>query len=221
MQAKDLLTDNIVTLKTSDKAETALSLMEELRVSHLPIVNNEVFLGLISDDDIYEINDMELPIGNHTLSLNKPYVHLNHHIFDVIRLVAEQSLTLVPVLDNKSNYLGCITLETLVDNFVKITSVNHPGGIIVLEVNTHAYSLSQIAGIVEANDAKVLCSYLSTFEDSNKLEVTIKVNKIDISGIIQTFNRYDYIIKGFYSEESRYGDLLDDRFQSLMNWLNI
>lgn len=221
MQAKDLMTDNIVILKTSDSAATALSLMEELRVSHLPIVNNEVFLGLISDNDIFEINDMEVPIGNHNLSLIRPYVFANNHIFDVIRLVAEQSLTLVPVLDDKENYLGCITLARLVNNFVQITSVNHPGGIIVLEVTAHDYTLSQIAGIVESNDAKVLCSYLTTFEDSNKLEVTIKVNKIDIGGIIQTFNRYDYIIKGFYGEESRYGDLLDDRFQSLMKWLDV
>ena len=221
MQAKELMTDNISTLKTSDTAETALSIMNELKVSHLPIVNNEIFLGLISEDDIFEIGSNESPIGDHNLSIAKPYVLFSNHIFDVIRIVAEHSLSLVPVLDDNDNYLGCITLQSLVENFVNMASVNHPGGIVILEVSVHDYSLSQIAQIVESNDAKVLSSYLTTFEDSNKLEVTIKVNKIDISAIIQTFNRYDYIIKWFYSEESRYDDLLDDRFQSLMKYLNM
>ena len=220
MQAKNLMTDNISTLKTSDSAETALSIMNELKVSHLPIVNNEVFLGLISEDDIFDIGTQDNPIGDHNLSLIKPHVLYNSHVFDVIRIVAEQSLSLVPVLDERDNYLGCITVQNLVKQFVKMTSVNHPGGIVVLEVSVHDYSLSQIAQIVESNDAKVLSSYLTAFEDSNKLEVTIKVNKIDISGIIQTLNRYDYIIKWFYSEESRYDDLIDDRFQSLMKYLN-
>ncbi|MFW5793397.1 MAG: CBS domain-containing protein [Bacteroidota bacterium] len=221
MLAKDLISDNITTLKTSDSAKTALSLMEELRVYHLPIVNNELFLGLISEDDIYEFNKLEEPIGSHNLSLTKPYVIVSQHIFDVIRIVHEHSLSLVPVLGHKNEYLGCITLPDLVKKFVNITSVNHPGGIIILEINTHDYSLSEISRIVESNDAKVLSSYLTSYEDTNKLEVTIKVNKIDISGIIQTFNRYDYIIKSFYSEENRYDDLLDDRFQSLLRYLDI
>ncbi len=221
MKAKDIMTDNITTLKTSDNAKSALSIMEELKVSHLPIVNNEVFLGLISENDILDINDMKAPIGNHHLSLSKPNVLFSNQIFDVVRLVAEHSLTLVPVVDDKNNYLGCITLERLTKSFAKISSVGQPGGIIVVEVNAHDYSLSQISQIVESNDAKVLCSYLSAHEDSNKFDVTIKVNKIDISGIIQTFNRYDYIIKWYFSEESRYDDLLDSRYQSLMKYLDI
>jgi acetoin utilization protein AcuB len=33
-----------------------------------------------------------------------------------------------------------------------LTAVNEPGGIIVLEMNHHEYSLSQIAQIVESNN---------------------------------------------------------------------
>lgn len=221
MLAKDLVSDSITTLKTSDSAELALSIMDELKVAHLPIVNNETFLGLISEDDIFEINKLDEPIGSYNLSHTGAYVVVSQHIFDVIRLANELELTLVPVIDTKKNYLGCITLQDLVRHFVNITSINHPGGIIVLEVNTNDYSLSEIGRIVESNDAKILSSYLSSFNDSSKLEVTIKVNKIDIAGIIQTFNRYDYIIKSFFSEENRYDDLLDDRFNSLMRYLDI
>lgn len=221
MLAKHLINDSIIPLRTSDTAVTALSWMEDLRVSHLPIVNNKNFLGLISDMDIYDQNKPEEPLGNHNLSLIRPYLLYDQHFYDAIKLVSEQKLTLVPVLDNDNNYLGCITLFGLAERLTNITSINEPGGIIVLEANSIDYSLSEIARIVESNDAKILSSYITSFSDNTKFEVTIKVNKIDVTSIIQTFNRFDYIITASFSEESNFDDLIKDRYKSLMSYLNI
>lgn len=221
MLAKDLLSDAVIPLKTSDEAVNALAWMDELRVSHMPIVNTETFLGLISESDILSMNALDEPLGSHKLSLHRPYVFASQHFYDVIRVVADQKLTLLPVLDAKENYLGCITLNRIVAEMANISSVQQPGGIIVLEVNDHDYSLSEISRIVESNDAKVLSSYVNTFPDSTRLEITIKVNKIDVSPIIQTFNRYNYLILASFSEESKFDELLNDRFESLMNYLNI
>lgn len=221
MLAKDLLNDVVIPLKTSDEAASALAWMDELRISHMPIVNDEKFLGLISEADILNMNALSEPLGNHKLSLARPYVFHNQHFYDVIRIVAAQKLSLVPVLDNKENYLGCITLSRVVEEMATISSVEQPGGIIVLELNDHDYSLSEISRIVESNDAKVLSSYVNSFPESTRLEVTIKLNKIDLSAILQTFNRYNYTILASFSEESKFGELLNDRFESLMNYLNI
>ena len=86
MLAKDLISDVIPALKTSDSGQKALYWMDIFRISHLPIVNNEDFLGLISDKDIYDLNMSEDPIGNHTLSLFSPYVTDNQHVYEVMEL---------------------------------------------------------------------------------------------------------------------------------------
>ncbi|HDO06210.1 MAG TPA: CBS domain-containing protein, partial [Bacteroidetes bacterium] len=114
MIAKHLITDGIMPLKTSDTGKTALSWMEEYKVSHLPIVNNQEFLGLISELDIYNLNNFDEPLGNHKLSLKHPYVFENQHIYDVLKLVNEQNLSLVPVLNGEGNYLGSINLQNLI-----------------------------------------------------------------------------------------------------------
>ena len=221
MLAKDMLSETVIPLKTTDEAVNALAWMEELRVSHMPIVNNEKFLGLISEADILGLNTIDEPIGNHRLSLNRPYVFNNQHFYDVIRVAAAQKLTLVPVLDQKENYLGCITLGRIVQELARKLAVEQPGGIIVLEVNEHDYSLSEIAQIAEGNDAKILSLYINSPPDTTRPEITIKLNKIDVSPVIQTFNRYNYTILASYSEESKFDELLNDRFESLMNYLNI
>lgn len=219
MIAKDLISDSISTLHTSDTAIYALSLMEEYRVSHLPIVNNEEFLGLVSESDLYEFADPEAALGAHALSLSKPYVLSNQHVYELIKLADEQKLSLIPVLDDRNTYLGVILLIDLVHYFAKLTAVNQPGGIITLEMNVHDYSQAEIAQIVEYNDAKILSIYYSEIPNSTKIEVSIKVNRMDLAPIIQTFDRYNYsIVASIFEDED---EELRDRYDSLMNFLNV
>lgn len=221
MLVKDLFSEEIIPAKITDIGDTVLSMMEELKVSHLPVVNEGKLIGIISETDIYNSDNPDLPIEKYRLPLTRPYVLHTQHYYDVIRVAATGNLTLVPVTDEKENYLGSITLSHIASMLADMSSVKQPGGIIVLEVNSHDYSLSEIARIVESNDARVLSSYITTFPDSTKLEITIKVNRIDISPIIQTFNRYNYIITASFSEESQLDELFISRYESLMNYLNI
>ncbi|GMT45456.1 MAG: acetoin utilization protein [bacterium] len=220
MIAKHLITDGIMPLKTSDTGKTALSWMEEYKVSHLPIVNNQEFLGLISELDIYNLNSFDEPLGNHKLSLKHPYVFENQHIYDVLKLVNEQSLSLVPVLNGEGNYLGSINLQNLIKYLALSLSVDNPGGIIVLEMTYNDYSLIELAKIVEENDAKILSTFLLNHEDSTRLDVFLKINKVDISSILKTFERYNYFVKASYGEENDNEDLRE-RYNSLMNYLNV
>ena len=220
MLARELIKDIIPPLRTSDTGLKALSWMEEFRVSHLPIVNNIKFLGLISYDDILSLNAPSEPLGNHSLSLSKPFVFENQSIYDVVRLVSRLNLTLTPVLRADEQYLGVITLPDLVSNFAAIESVQDPGGMIVLELNKNDYVLSEIAHIIESNDAKILSTFITSHPDSTKLELTLKINKIDLSRIMASFNRYNYNIKATYHESEHDTDL-QERFDSFMNYLNI
>ena len=143
MIAKDLISDVVPALKTSDSGQKALYWMDIFRISHLPIVNNKDFLGLISDKDIYDLNMAEEPIGNHSLSLFSPYATLDQHIFEVIELSSRLNLSVVPVLDHSNHYLGLITMNSLIHYFGDLSALRQPGGIIVLEINANDYSLQR------------------------------------------------------------------------------
>ncbi|PLX06714.1 MAG: hypothetical protein C0596_13455 [Marinilabiliales bacterium] len=220
MLAKDLISDSIPVVKTSDTGDKALQWMEMHRVSHLPIVNNEGFLGLISDTDIYDNNCGKDPIGNHNLSLVRPFVFENQHIFEVMDLCAKMKLTVIPVLDSNKNYLGAISLAMMVTEFSKMTSIEKAGSIIVLEMIIHDYSMQEIASIVESNNAKIVMSYITDFDNSTQINVTIKIDVTDIASILQTFERYDYKVKASFLAEDMLKVFYQDRFDSFLNYLN-
>lgn len=221
MLARDLISEVVPALRTSDTGLQALNLMEVFRISHLPIVNNREFLGLISDNDIYDMNMAEEALGNHTLNLQTTFIYDYEHIYNIIKEIHKGKLTLVPVLKENKDYLGSITLKDLVAYFAKITAVDNPGGIIILEMSAHDYSASEITSIIEGNDAKVLSLYIDSLANSTKLEVTIKTNKEDISDIEQAFTRHDYDIKGIFAPESKLEELNEERYEAFMRFLNI
>lgn len=221
MIAQDLISEVIPALKTSDLGQTALNWMEIFRISHLPIVNNQDFLGLISDADIYDMNQANEPIGNHYLTLIKPYVQSDQHIFEVIGLASKLKLSVVPVLDKKNQYIGVITTNDLIRHIAGISSMDQPGGILVLELFERDYSLSQIAQIVESNNVKILSMYITSPPESTKLEVTVKVNTNDLVSVIKTFERYNYEVKTWVTNNDTMDDLFSERFDLLMKYLNI
>jgi acetoin utilization protein AcuB len=221
MLAKDLISDIIPALRTSDSGQKALYWMDIFRISHLPIVNNEDFLGLISDKDIYDYNMAEEPIGNHTLSLFSPYVTEDQHVYEVIELASRLSLSIIPVLSNNSHYKGVITQNDLIHYFADFSALKEPGAIIILEMSIHDYSLSQIAQIVESNDAKILSLYISSHSSSTRLELTLKINKSDLTSIIQTFTRYNYTIQSTFMDHDDMDSLYENRYDMFMKYLSI
>jgi len=219
--AQDLITYDLPFLKPQDTGDTALSMMDEFRISHVAIVKDEEYCGLLSDKDIYDFfEDTSEEIKNKKISLMRPFVRVHDHIFEVIKIMGEARISVIPVLNDKNVYCGSILSMDLAYSFSKFTASNEPGGVIVLEVNINDYSLSHIAQIVESDNAKILNCATSTPADSMKLEVVLKINIIDLSRIIQTFTRFNYTIKASY-HQSTFDEDLQRRFDLFMNYLNM
>jgi acetoin utilization protein AcuB len=220
MLAKELISDIVTALKTSDTGTEALTWMEVFRIKHLPIVNQRDFLGLISDADIYDLNNPDEPVGNHNLSLEKPYVTEDQHIYEVIELLSRLELTLVPVLNGEKHYLGVITQEELTQHFAHLSAMQQPGGIIELEMNELDYSLSEISQIVESNNARILSLYVSSNGEHSKLRVTLKINLTDLTSVMETFNRYSYTVVSSHTNDEDLDDFYQERFDVFLKYLD-
>jgi acetoin utilization protein AcuB len=221
--AENLITESIPTVTPDEIGSKVLTLMEIFRVSHLPVVVGKEYFGVVSDKEIYDAENFNEKIEKYAgPNLLQPHVHLNQHIFEVVSVAVGCGVSLVPVLDLDHSYLGCITRNDLALRLTELFSSNEPGGIIVLELTEINYSLSQISQIIEGNDARILSLYVHKPSPSSKeLDVTIKVNVVDLSGIIQTFARYDYMIKATYMDQSQIKNLFDDRYDQFMRYINI
>ncbi|HHB78582.1 MAG TPA: CBS domain-containing protein [Saprospiraceae bacterium] len=220
MFAKQLISTELTPLKTSDTGTEALAQMNDAHVEHLPIVNHKQLLGVISEEDILGFHLDEV-IGSYQLSLRKAFVLESDHLFEVMRVMGAEELTLIPVVDELNNYIGSIRMQDVLHSFSKMASFVEPGGVIVLEMQRHEYSMHEIARIVEGENAKILSFFVGTRPDSQLVDVMLKLDRNhELGGILSTFNRFGYHIKASFINDE-YLDSLQDNFNSLMNYLNM
>lgn len=208
-------------LKRTDTCMQALTWMELFRVSHLPVVEGDRYLGLLADEVIYSCGEMNDPIEKLKIQVEGTFVYEDFHIYDVIGLASRELLSVVPVLRRDDSYMGSVELTTILHKVDKLLGADQPGGIIILEVNSIDYSLAEVAQIAEYNETKVLSCYVTDKQDSRKLYVTLKVNTEQIDSLLDTFLRYNYTIKNSFVAGEESGDMLKERYGQLMKYLSV
>jgi Mg/Co/Ni transporter MgtE len=221
MIAKHFITTSIEPIRFNETGTDILYHLDENRLQDMPVVDGTNLKGSVTESDVYTMDDPDKPLKKQKFTFIREFVFEYQHIFDVIRIMATSKLTMLPVVDEKEKFLGIIQQSDMVARLGEILAVDNPGAIIVLEVNQHDYVLSEIARIVESQDTKVLNLFVSTSKDSTKMDITLKLNTIEIQALIQTFNRYNYIIKATYTEDEKMYDDLRERYDSLMKYLSI
>ena len=218
MMALAFIDPSIVPLKISDSVAIAIDFFKEFSVRQLPVVQDNICIGILSLDEIEE-ELVDIPVLDF-INLNYSFASNYDHIYEVMRAISEQSLTLFPIIDENNNYLGCITLASLFKNYINCAAFSQPGSIVVLEMDKKNYSIAEIARIVESENKVILSSLLSSNGESDRLEITLKLNSAQIQNLLSTFERFGYNIKATFDEED-VKDTLKNRYESLMTYLNV
>ncbi len=220
MIARELINDSYPPLKLSDTGLKALNWMEEFRLEHLPIVDGISYVGMANEEDILKLSALDQPLSNHKLPLIRPFVRQNQPVFEVVKLLSKDKLTLIPVLDKEDHYLGLITLPDILKHYSDSGIFEDGTGVIVLEVGAKSYSLSEISALIETEGARILSSYVTPNPESETLDLTLKINQQELSRILSSLNRRGYNVKEYY-HQSEFHDDVQSRYDSLMNYLGI
>ncbi|HTN05179.1 CBS domain-containing protein [Agriterribacter sp.] len=219
MFAGELISRNIPFLHLDDNAGKALQEMSDFHISHLPVADEDKYLGLISEDDLLD-TDESRTIESLKGSFTTPFVRQNDFFLLAVKRAKDLHLSVVPVITEQYELLGVIGEEDLFRHLAVFAGIEEQGGIIVLEMEKSDFSAGEINRLVESNDAYI--TQLNTYLDipTQLLTITIRVNKTEISDILATLQRHEYNVKYHYGEEL-YQNELQNNFVNLMNYLNI
>lgn len=220
MLTKNLINKNIPSLKLQDSVGKALQLINDFRISHLPVVNDNKFLGLISEDDLLDADDAKQSIMQLQGSFINAAVPDNVHFLNAVSHSIRFDTNVIPIIRNEGDYVGVITTNDLLKTLGNFAGADEIGGIIVLEMERSQFSISEISRIVENNDCTIL--HLNTTVDAitGLLTVTLHINKKELASIIASFERYEYdVIYSFGNE--KFENEISSNYQNLMNYLDI
>ncbi|HEY1018422.1 MAG TPA: CBS domain-containing protein [Sediminibacterium sp.] len=219
MLASQLINSGFPAINLFDKVSLALQLMDEYDIQHLPVLSEEKFAGLISKDDLLDADETRLVAAVES-SLQKISVKGEEYFLSALRLIAENELTLLPVVNEQAELAGVISSKDLLRRLSSFVGNEDKGGIIVLETDKRNFSFGEVNRLVETNDAYITQLNTHTEPDTGLVVITLKVNKIEISDIVATFQRYDFVVRYYFGEET-YANELKENYNHLLSYLNM
>lgn len=219
MIAKNAIEESIPYLKVSDSVLFALELMEEFKQEHLPVLKGKELIGVVSEQQLLDADGVEL-IEDLNFPLIQVAVKEYAHLFDAMKAGYESTSSVLPVINETGAYIGLISPKSLLIKLSEYNFVSETGGIFVLEIDAHQYALSEIARLVESNKAAVLSVATAKLTSLDKIQVTIKVNTLDLTYIIASLERYEYNITHVFHQAEQI-DQLKERYDALMHYLSV
>jgi predicted transcriptional regulator len=221
MQAYEFINNLIPPLKLNDKVKLALNWMEEIRTDILPVVDESRFMGFVTEELVFSLNDPEVTFAKIQLENISCFVYQDKHIYDVIKVASEYHSNMIAVVDRENHYLGVVTMEDAISAFADSLSIQSAGAVLVLSMNMTDYSLSEIARIIESENTKILSSFLSSDPlDDSKIKLTLKLDKTELRHVKATIERFGYrILDHFQEEEGINGE--QERIDNLFRFLQI
>jgi acetoin utilization protein AcuB len=216
----ELINNSIPRLKLQDSVSKALQLINDFRVTHLPVVSDDKFLGLISEEDLLDAEEEKMPIELMQETFIDAAVHDNEHFLTAVTYCNQHDTSVVPVINDEKELMGVITSTDLLKALGNFAGTNEIGGIIVLEMERSQFAISEISRIVESNDATILHLNSTVHPETGMLTVSIHINKKEIAAIVATFERYDYDVIYYFGNEN-FENEIHTNYRHLMNYLDI
>ncbi len=220
MLTTELINNNIPRLQLDDSVAKALQLINDYRVTHLPVVSEENYLGLVSEDDLLDVEEPKLGIQILQAGFIKAFVKENEHFLNAVSFSNSYESSVVPVVNEENDFTGVITLTDLLKALGDFSGASEIGGIIVMEMERSQFAISEISRIVESNDATILHLNTTVHAATGLLTVTLHLNKKEIASIVSSFERYEYDVIYYFGDE-KFENEIHSNYRHLMNYLDI
>lgn len=221
MQASLLIDPMLPSLKPTDSVDKALEWMSEYSLQHLAVADNNLYMGMVTEDSLHAYDVSDLTIADVPLEYSDLFLSEGQHIFESIRLLNHYELSVIAILDHARFFAGVTTAHQIYQLFGEQFGALERGAIVEIKVAQRDYSLAEISRLIESNGVKVISSYYHSPQEGDVVTdsfLTLKLNQTDIAASLATLERFGYIITGVYAHDP-IENIDQERLDSLLRYL--
>lgn len=218
MQIQHRIVTTLPVFEITETLKKVIRFFGETTYSHVAVTQNGLYVGLLSEND-QACFEPDKKIEACSKELEHFFVTTNTVWLEVLELFSRNETNILPVLDENQSIIGYYTLEDIVDLFIDTPFCKEPGAILVVAVGIKDYSFSEIAQIVESNNARLLGAFI-TDSQNDVVQITLKIGTQNLNEVIQTFRRYNYTIV-FGNSDDLFMESLKERSDYLEKYLNM
>ncbi|WP_431127701.1 CBS domain-containing protein [Flagellimonas flava] len=218
MQIQNRIINSVPVFEVSETLADVIRFFEETTFSHVAVSENGIYIGSLSENDL-ACFEADKSIEDFRIDLEFFSVTKETLWLDVLEMFSRNQANILPVLDENQVIIGYYDLEDVVADFIDTPFFKEPGGILVVATGIKDYSFSEIAQIVEGNNARLLGAFI-TDSQNDVVQITLKIGTLNLNEVAQTFRRYNYTIV-FGNSDDQFLEDLKQRSDYLEKYLNV
>ncbi|WP_422350285.1 CBS domain-containing protein [Flagellimonas sp.] len=218
MQIQNRIINSVPVFEVSETLADVIRFFEETTFSHVAVSENGIYIGSLSENDL-ACFEADKTIEDFRIDLEFFSVTKETLWLDVLEMFSRNQANILPVLDDNQVIIGYYDLEDVVADFIDTPFFKEPGGILVVATGIKDYSFSEIAQIVEGNNARLLGAFI-TDSQNDVVQITLKIGTLNLNEVAQTFRRYNYTIV-FGNSDDQFLEDLKQRSDYLEKYLNV
>ena len=105
------------------------------------------------------------------------------------------------------------------EQFTELSEIEN--SLIILEIPSKDYFLTEIARIVESNNAHVIALSVFPISGNAELLVSLKLDISDLTSVLRSFERFNYKVVYYYMKADEVTDIQQERLDELLYYLDM
>jgi acetoin utilization protein AcuB len=203
MLVSDIMTKNTLVLSKSDSVHKAFLLLKDNKIRHLPVVEKNKVVGIVTDRDIrhfiiprkdpktkgkfnYQLRELAV---EDVMTPDPITVTPNNRIDQVARLMLEHKIGGLPVVDKKQRLVGIVTEEDALRVFVELMGILVSDKRIDVTMDSRPRTFERACQIIENNGASVISVGLSPEKTKGKRTYYFRISVRKLEPVIAALNQ--------------------------------
>lgn len=203
LRVRDAMTRDVVTVGPEESAARAWGLCRERNIRHLPVVEGERLVGIVSDRDLRDLSpprattDEENTLGWVQIRDMMSTRVITSHPLDTIehaaKVIYENRFNCLPVVADEE-LVGIITSSDLVRTLVELTGAHGEGSWVEVEVPNEPGQLASITEVIRDRHVNIAGIFLGPASREAYRAIVLRLETTDPTSIAESLSDTGYAV---------------------------
>ena len=197
MLVRDIMTSPVVSIPPDISLQEAYRTMQEKGIRHLPVVEEDKLVGIITDRDLRLATSALVPTpfapgGKVSAVMCRTPVTADamDPVEDAARTMREQKIGCLPVMDD-GKLIGIITGLDLLDALMRMTGADKPSGRLEVRIADRPGELARLATFMSHRDLNIH-SILTYPDGPDKVRAVLRIGSIEVRLLAQEMREAEF-----------------------------
>jgi acetoin utilization protein AcuB len=186
MKVSEWMVKNPIVVTLEQRVQDCVDLMREHSIRHLPVVENQKLIGLVTESDLREVFLASLveDLTIEGVMITEPLtVTPDTEIEDAAKLIYYHKIGGLPVVDEYSQVVGILTVADLVEAFIELMGLLKSSSRIDVVLGEDPEAFERVSGLIRSEGGEVISVGISGKELGAKRTYFFRLEKCDVEAI--------------------------------------